>query len=277
MAKTYLSTRTVESIMLGQLPPIGNMAYNKSKTSNGFGKTSSIRESLSRKGGIVRQQCLGKRVNNSARAPISNDPWISTNTVLVPQLILQTLRIDRIMTPYERPRFEYWIRIGKVHAVFFQNVHHAQDIKQMCKIRIPVDTPFNIQKLCTTRTGGGGFRSYVRVKELPSVYEMNELYYVKTDCGRKPLSDFVEIPHIPDGAILQMEPLLPMPILTIRQPTMYTTSMPTLNIHPMPHNINAIMLNSSTVSGMHGDFEGTHAPLVSHWRRSQPVYGGQVL
>lgn len=256
LAKTYYSSRTIESIMLGQLPPLGNSAYNKMKSgTNGFARTSSIRESLSRKGGVVRQQCLGKRMNNSARAPISNDPWISTNTVLVPQLLLKTFRVDRIMTAFERSRLEAWIRVGKVHAVFFQNSKHPLDVKRMCKLTLPTKVAYSVQRLLPTHTGNTGHYSLTKVKDAPSMYEIDEWYYLKIGTSKQPLSNFVEIPHIPDGAILQMEPMLPMPTITIRQPTMYSTSMPTLNMLPMTPNINSIMLNSSTVAGMHGDFD----------------------
>jgi hypothetical protein len=130
-AKVYLSTRILEGIMLAQLPAtnlsriLGTGNNWQSRNKGGMSGTtqqhqfSSIRESLSRKWGLLRRQLLGRRIGNSARAPISSDNAMPIGFVGVPQLLIQLLRVTQVVTAYNKAKLTAHMKRGLVYKIFY--------------------------------------------------------------------------------------------------------------------------------------------------------------
>ena len=76
------------------------------------GQMKSVVARLKGKGGRVRQNLEGKRVNFSARSVITPDPMLSIEEVGVPFEIAMNLTYPEIVTPYNIEKLTYFIRNG---------------------------------------------------------------------------------------------------------------------------------------------------------------------
>lgn len=262
-AKTYLLSRIVESITIGQLPPLqgankqivapgnnrnrslGGVAINNNPGSD---RQASLSNQLSRKQGLLRHNCLGKRVNGTGRGPVTNDHLLPSDVILVPQLITETMRVNHPMTAAERPRLERFMRSGCVHGVFFPMESRPVDFKSLCRYK----TTLRPTDVILRQSPDGNI---VKIPHPAHIQELRFSDVVHRGHRRHRVSDLLILPHIPDGTILYMEPLDGTHVIIIRQPTIYVTSMPAVRMYRSRCDAKCIFISSATIFGMLGDFD----------------------
>lgn len=76
-----------------------------------------IRERIGGKEGYIRNNLLGKRVNQSARTVIGPDPAIDMETLVVPRIMAEILTVPEIVSPYNRSVVDNWIRLGLINYI----------------------------------------------------------------------------------------------------------------------------------------------------------------
>lgn len=76
-----------------------------------------IRERIGGKEGYIRNNLLGKRVNQSARTVIGPDPAIDMETLVVPRIMAQILTVPEIVSPYNRSEIDRWFSKGLINYI----------------------------------------------------------------------------------------------------------------------------------------------------------------
>lgn len=263
-AKTYLMSRIIESITIGQLPPLlqgsskqaigtnrsrnlGGLVINNNNT--GHDRLASLSNQLSRKQGLLRQNCLGKRVNGTGRGPVTNDHLLPSDVILVPHLITESMRITHAMTEHERPRLEKFMLTGCVHGIFFPPESKPHDFRSLCTYKISL----RVTDVILRRDSVGTLRKIDRPSHIRQL-KFSDVVRRGSTC--RPVSDLVVLPQIPNGTILYMEPMDGTQVLIIRQPTIYVTSMPAVRMYRNHSDAKCIFISSATIFGMLGDFDG---------------------
>lgn len=92
---------------------IGQKKDDKSKNS----KQKSIKERISNKEGIIRNNIMGKRIDNTARGVISPDPSLAFGQVRIPTFIAKTLMVKEVVFQYNHAKLTDLLREGKLHFV----------------------------------------------------------------------------------------------------------------------------------------------------------------
>ena len=74
-------------------------SHEKSKHTNGR-PTKCIKKRISSKDGLIRNNCMGKRVDKSARTVIGPDPSLSISEIVIPSKIAETLTFPEKVNRY---------------------------------------------------------------------------------------------------------------------------------------------------------------------------------
>jgi DNA-directed RNA polymerase II subunit RPB1 len=90
-----------------------SISQPKSEFKTGGKPTKSISERIKGKGGRVRSNLMGKRVDFSARSVITSDPYINIDEVGIPKKIAMELTIPEEVTPYNIKELTELVRNGR--------------------------------------------------------------------------------------------------------------------------------------------------------------------
>jgi hypothetical protein len=93
-----------------------NNSQNKSKHSNGR-PLKCIKGRLSGKTGLIRQNLMGKRRNQSGRSPISADPTVRTDELVVPEQIARNLTVPETVVGFNKDFLQKLVDDGKANFV----------------------------------------------------------------------------------------------------------------------------------------------------------------
>jgi DNA-directed RNA polymerase beta' subunit len=93
-----------------------NNSQSKARHSNGR-PLKGIKERLSGKTGLIRQNLMGKRRNFSGRSPISADPTVRTDELVVPEQIAKNLTVPEIVVGFNKDYLQKLVDEGKANFV----------------------------------------------------------------------------------------------------------------------------------------------------------------
>lgn len=91
-------------------------SHEKSKHTNGR-PTKCIKKRISSKEGLIRNNCMGKRVDKSARTVIGPDPSVGIDQIVIPQKIASTLTYPERVNKYNINKLTGIINSGKANFV----------------------------------------------------------------------------------------------------------------------------------------------------------------
>ncbi len=100
-----------------------NNSKGKAKLSNGKA-LKAFKERISGKDGIIRNNLMGKRVNQSGRTVIGPDPTIRTNELVVPDAMAATLTKPERVAAFNLQRLQMLLEQGKVQWVVRDGIRH---------------------------------------------------------------------------------------------------------------------------------------------------------
>ena len=93
-----------------------NNSQGKSKCTSGR-PYKGIKERLQGKDGLIRQNLMGKRRNQSARSVISADPTVRTDELVIPEYVANNLTMPEIVASFNIAIFQDMVDQGRVKSV----------------------------------------------------------------------------------------------------------------------------------------------------------------
>jgi DNA-directed RNA polymerase beta' subunit len=214
-----------------------NNSDGRSKHNNGGRPIKGIKERISGKDGIIRNNMSGKRVNQSARTVIGPDPTLCTDEVAVPEKIAAKLTVPETVNSLNIHKLQEIVDLGKANYVLRNgskiNLAYAC-VKQATEM-FPGDTVFRGEAVVhgDYKQGDVIKRGETRIPYCPSQKREYKI------C----LGDTVER-HLHDGDI----------ILINRQPTLHKCSMLAKRVVVRPGK--TMRLNLATTKVFNADFDG---------------------
>lgn len=214
-----------------------NNSDGKSKHNNGGRPIKGIKERISGKDGIIRNNMSGKRVNQSARTVIGPDPTLKTNQVAIPEKFAQKLTIPENVTSFNINKLQNLVDSGKVNFVLRNK--NKINLEYACKTQetevLLSDTVTRNGVVITENFKKGDIitRDNEIIEYIPSIKRKYELK----------IGDIVER-QLQDNDI----------ILINRQPTLHKCSM--LAKYVKIRSGKTIRLNLATTKVFNADFDG---------------------
>jgi DNA-directed RNA polymerase beta' subunit len=98
-----------------------NNSKGKAKHTTSSRSIKGIKERIVGKDGLIRNNMMGKRVNQSARTVIGPDPNLKTDQLAVPYKIAETLTIPEIVTRYNLDKMNNLLENDKINYVIKKN------------------------------------------------------------------------------------------------------------------------------------------------------------
>lgn len=199
-----------------------NLFYDSSKGfGNGDGDGNGIRQLLDKKGGVIRQKMMGKRVNHSCRTVISPDPFLAVNEIgIPPQAALKMTYPENVM-PCNAKKLQEAINNGcGIHP----GATHYKVNKNMYKLQDDRSKRRAIAKMLPASRGS------------------------ISQPGKDPKCEFeskVVYRHLQDGDI----------VLVNRQPTLHKPSMMAHFVRVLPGE-KTIRMHYANCSTYNADFDG---------------------
>lgn len=93
-----------------------NNSQGKSKCTSGR-PLKGIKERLQGKEGLIRQNLMGKRRDQSARSVISADPTVRTDELVIPEYVANNLTVPEVVAPFNLAVFQDMVDKGRVKSV----------------------------------------------------------------------------------------------------------------------------------------------------------------
>lgn len=226
-----------QSLMF-QLSTLMNNSDGKSKHSNGGRPIKGIKERISGKDGIIRNNMSGKRVNQSARTVIGPDPTLKTDEVALPKQIAKNLTIQERVSRFNINKLQNIVNNGCANYVlrdkFKINLEYA--CNSLPTEVLPGDIVTRNGKVITTTNYKEGDiinRNGTMINYIPST---KKFYKLK------------------DGDIVERQVTDGDTILINRQPTLHKCSMLAKKV--VVREGKTLRLNLATTKVFNADFDG---------------------
>lgn len=148
-AKDLTETRRSKHIMTikFRIKTLMNNSSGKAKHNTNQRPLKGIKERLTGKDGIIRNNLMGKRTNQSGRTVIGPDPTVRTDEMVIPQQIANTLTVPERVNTRNKEYLEYLVNNGKANHILLGG-----------------NTLIHIKYASRTKNNNGGFdKKYIRL------------------------------------------------------------------------------------------------------------------
>lgn len=225
------------STLIFHITTLMNNSDGKSKHNNGCRPIKGIKERISGKDGIIRNNMSGKRVNQSARTVIGPDPTLKTDEVAIPECFSKKLTVPENVNDRNIREIQEIVDTGKANYVIRNK--NKINLAYACKTQ---ETEI-LEGDIVTRNGKTVLPPYIdgdivtrNGKSFPFTCAIPKKYEVR-------VGDVVER-HLRDGDV----------VLVNRQPTLHKCSMLAKKVVVRPGK--TMRLNLATTKVFNADFDG---------------------
>lgn len=230
------------SHLIFHITTLMNNSEGKSKHNHGSRPIKGIKERISGKDGIIRNNMSGKRVNQSARTVIGPDPTLKTDEVAIPEKIASKLTVMEYVTDFNINAIQNIVNSHKANFV----------IRNSSKINLSYASFTQETDLkhgdVIVRNGRQVFENYKDGDMIHRDGQTLEFVQQKQRVFNIRVGDIVER-HLTNGDI----------ILINRQPTLHKCSMLAKKVVVRPGK--TIRLNLATTKVFNADFDGDEMNL----------------
>ena len=96
-----------------------------------------IKERLSGKSGLIRNNIMGKRVGHAGRSVIGSNPLLALDELEVPEVMAKTLTLPEICTDHNLEKLSYYLTSGQVSVIEKPNgkKFHVDGVRQCNRVR----------------------------------------------------------------------------------------------------------------------------------------------
>jgi DNA-directed RNA polymerase beta' subunit len=130
--------------LISRISVLMNNNKNKSRYGSCTSVIKSIKERLTGKHGVIRENIMGKRVNMSARTVIGPAPDLDIDEIGVPSIICDTLTYPVMVYRYNYNIALRWIHLGKITYVHRTTANGVMNIRVEYAIKSKTN-PFKLQ------------------------------------------------------------------------------------------------------------------------------------
>lgn len=227
-----------------------NNSHGKSKHQTNNRPIKGLKERISGKEGLIRDNLMGKRVNFSARTVIGADPTLKLDELAIPIEVAHILTIPERVTPFNIERMTYLVNNEKAHLIYREDLTKEEKV---CRINIEYASQKKGTRVLFGDTVHRGVAKYqIRdkkfiLKEGDEIYRNgkkleNIEYPVKTPLSLV-IGDVVER-YLQDGDT----------VLLNRQPTLHSGSMMAFKVKVRPFK--TFRFNLAVTKSFNADFDG---------------------
>jgi len=240
--------------MIFRVSTMFNNSQSKARHTGNGRPIKGMKERLAGKDGQIRNNLMGKRVNQTARTVIGPDPTLKTDEIAIPEFIARTLTFPERVTKFNLEKLQ-----GLVDAGMVETIQKADEN----------NTTININRyMIGTRVSPGDHVTRFKGGERIKVVDVKDFKLYEGDRVERNGKDIPNIKPTDRRYIIEVGMSVNRPlkdgdtVLLNRQPTLHKGSMLAMHVKIRPYK--TIRMNLSVCKSFNADFDGDemnlHAP-----------------